>query len=673
MVRVQSLHQLCLFVCPLATSVWHRSSVLLPSTCPMTRDFFSLSCGDVASNRNRQIELTPTESEICKVLYTCAKQQKAVLRIAGGWVRDKLMGQESADIDVAVDNMSGLEFATALKQTMDVTTGTISVVGRNPEQSKHLETAQMKVCGVPLEFVNLRTETYADNNSRIPTDMRMGTPLEDATRRDFTINSLFYNINEETVEDLTGQGLSDLKAGIIRTPMKAKQTLLDDPLRALRGIRFASRFGYELDRDFEESAENPEVLEALRRKVSRERIGTEVNKMFQQQLPQTIRAVMLLHELKLLPEILQLPNNIRSDCASVEESLAAGVKFVHELGMAATTSEAIWSTCKNSVADVRKIILFSLLLMPYYGKQYEVIGKKRKPDHCVVNFVILESLKLPKRDAERVAVVQTAALRLFTLLPSEADQGKEEERRKNLGLVMIEAKELWEVSLLVSMCWQLSDSCELLLKRFSPPPSPGNRRRKRTAESAFRSTVQNLFGNMGVPQINCNITTPNRPTTGTSGTSATNASGTSATNSSGTSGTSATNASGTSASATNAIGTSASGTSATNASGGDSSSSSNNMTRENGGGSKVYRDLVVEKFELLAEEIVRMKLDGCWRTSPLLDGKKILQTFTNIPRGPAIGEVLQEQVEWMLCNPEGTEEACKEYLKSTFPQFVAPT
>ena len=72
----------------------------------------------------------------------------------------------------------------------------IGVIGANPSQSKHLETATMNIHGIDVDFVNLRAEEVYEANSRIPTSQtRMfGTPLEDALRRDFTINSLFYNI-----------------------------------------------------------------------------------------------------------------------------------------------------------------------------------------------------------------------------------------------------------------------------------------------------------------------------------------------------------------------------------------------------------------------------------------------------------------------------------------------
>jgi len=57
--------------------------------------------------------------------------------------------------------------------------------------------------------------------------LQFGTPEQDAFRRDFTINSLFYNINEGMVEDFTGKGIDDMRKGIIRTPLPAKETFLD--------------------------------------------------------------------------------------------------------------------------------------------------------------------------------------------------------------------------------------------------------------------------------------------------------------------------------------------------------------------------------------------------------------------------------------------------------------
>lgn len=84
-------------------------------------------------------------------------------------------------------------------------------------------------------------------------------------RRDITINALFYNMHTRQVEDLTGHGLSDLAQGLVRTPLPAIQTFLDDPLRVLRVIRFASRFNYDLAEDIPEAIQDERIRVRLLR------------------------------------------------------------------------------------------------------------------------------------------------------------------------------------------------------------------------------------------------------------------------------------------------------------------------------------------------------------------------------------------------------------------------
>lgn len=69
-----------------------------------------------------------------------------------------------------------------------------------------------------IDLVNLRSEEYAAD-SRVPI-IDIGTPEQDAMRRDLTLNSLFYNINTGQIEDLTGKGIDDLKSKICRTPLE---------------------------------------------------------------------------------------------------------------------------------------------------------------------------------------------------------------------------------------------------------------------------------------------------------------------------------------------------------------------------------------------------------------------------------------------------------------------
>ncbi|MCJ1403697.1 CCA tRNA nucleotidyltransferase, mitochondrial [Xylographa trunciseda] len=214
----------------------------------------------------------------------CTKPQ---LRFTGGWVRDKLLGIESKDIDIGIDSMTGFKFGTLMKQYLDDparrnqygedVVGRLAQIEANPEKSKHLETVTTKVLGLDIDLVNLRKETY-DEDSRNPT-MEFGTPEEDALRRDSTVNALFYNLETSEVEDLTKKGLEDLELKIIRTPLSPYQTFKDDPLRILRCIRFASNLGFDIEAEAEKSMSDESIKDALRVKISRERIGIEIEKM----------------------------------------------------------------------------------------------------------------------------------------------------------------------------------------------------------------------------------------------------------------------------------------------------------------------------------------------------------------------------------------------------------
>lgn len=239
-----------------------------------------------------RIQLTDKENKVCSLLkdYTSHfnannnVKEPLTLRITGGWVRDKLLGQKSHDLDIAINIMSGEEFAMGLNEFLSehfdkygIKPHNIHKIDKNPEKSKHLETATTKLFDLEVDFVNLRSEEYTEE-SRIPTT-KFGTPEEDALRRDATLNALFYNIQLDEVEDFTKRGLQDLQDGVLRTPLPARQTFLDDPLRVLRLIRFASRFNFNIESSVLKEMHDPEINEAFNHKISRERIGVEMEKI----------------------------------------------------------------------------------------------------------------------------------------------------------------------------------------------------------------------------------------------------------------------------------------------------------------------------------------------------------------------------------------------------------
>lgn len=252
---------------------------------------------------NPTITLNPREEQLKELLLAAAHfidthdnlPAPLVLRWAGGWVRDKLLGVDSHDIDTAINLMTGEAFVSRLRDYCDLPpsrsrhglgpddVGRLHTVARNPDRSKHLATSTIRLYGLDVDFVNLRRETYADPASRNP-QVEFGTPREDAERRDATANALFYNLHTGEVEDYVG-GVRDLVDGLIRTPMEPLQTFLDDPLRVLRLVRFASRLGFRIDGEAERVMADERVLRNLKVKISRERIGVELEKMLKGGLP----------------------------------------------------------------------------------------------------------------------------------------------------------------------------------------------------------------------------------------------------------------------------------------------------------------------------------------------------------------------------------------------------
>lgn len=261
-------------------------------------------------------------------------QGRIVLRFTGGWVRDKLLGVASHDIDVAINSLTGLQFgqkmleylqipgnpekyglegvATTEKQDQSAAKADktrmvrgLHKIEANPEKSKHLETVATSVLGIDIDLVNLRKETY-DEDSRNP-QMEFGTPEEDALRRDATVNAMFFNLNTQELEDFTGHGITDMHKKILRTPLEPYQTFIDDPLRVLRLIRFASRLGWSIESTTLEAMQHPDIKDALRRKISRERVGIELEKALRG--PDPHEALRLILDLDLYATIFNDPGN----------------------------------------------------------------------------------------------------------------------------------------------------------------------------------------------------------------------------------------------------------------------------------------------------------------------------------------------------------------------------
>jgi poly(A) polymerase len=243
--------------------------------------------------------------------------------LAGGCVRDLLLKREPADFDVAT--------SATPAQVMDLFPDTYAVGAQfgvvlvplpESEREGTAENAIPKAQAV--EVATFRRDLgHADG--RHPDEVRFSQdPREDVVRRDFTINGMMLDPVSGNVLDFVG-GRADLEAKLIRAIGDPDRRFVEDKLRTLRAVRFASRFEYEIE---------AETLAAIQRRaceiqaVSRERVRDELTKMLTE--GQARRAFLLLDETGLLKEVLPEISAMKG-VAQPPEYHPEGDVFVHTL------------------------------------------------------------------------------------------------------------------------------------------------------------------------------------------------------------------------------------------------------------------------------------------------------------------------------------------------------
>lgn len=219
------------------------------------------------------IGFTAEELALFRLIGQAADELGTKAFLIGGFVRDKILGRPTKDADI-VSEGDGIALA---RRVSEKSGGNIPV-----NYFKNFGTAQLVFDGFEIEFVGARKESYR-YESRKPV-VENGTLQEDRDRRDFTINALSVSLNPAGFGTLTDpfDGLTDLREKIIRTPLDPSKTFSDDPLRMLRGIRFASQLSFNI----EENTFAGIKEEAFRiRIVSQERITDELNKILMSRKP----------------------------------------------------------------------------------------------------------------------------------------------------------------------------------------------------------------------------------------------------------------------------------------------------------------------------------------------------------------------------------------------------
>ena len=219
-----------------------------------TRDQHPISRADISPNA-------------LKVLYRLHKAGYQACLVGGG-VRDLLLGREPKDFDVATD---------ARPEEVRRLFRNCRLIGRRFRLAhvvfgrEIVEVATFR--GTPGEDEG---EGRIDANGRIVRDNVFGTIEEDAWRRDFTINALYYDISDFTVRDYVG-GMADLEAGRLRLIGEPEKRIREDPVRMLRAVRFAAKLGFRIDETLERLM--PEMAPLIG-EVSPARLFDEVLKLF---------------------------------------------------------------------------------------------------------------------------------------------------------------------------------------------------------------------------------------------------------------------------------------------------------------------------------------------------------------------------------------------------------
>ncbi len=292
--------------------------------------------------------------------------------LAGGCVRDMLLKTPPRDFDIAT-NARPFEVAELFERTIDIGAAFGVQVVLLPEG--------------PFEVTTFRKDgPYHDG--RHPCSVAFTGEEEDARRRDFTINALFYDPVDRKVLDYVG-GLDDLRTGLVRAVGVPRERFEEDHLRLLRAIRFAARLRYAIER---------ETYQAIRESAPRitltsaERIRDELLKMLTE--GGTRRAFEMLDDTGLLHQILPEVSAMKG-VAQPPEFHPEGDVFTHTLLMLDLLNHP-------SAALALGVLLHDAGKPATQTRTDRIRFNDHDKAGAIIAREVCERLRLPRRDTERV-------------------------------------------------------------------------------------------------------------------------------------------------------------------------------------------------------------------------------------------------------------------------------
>ncbi|MHA8062110.1 CCA tRNA nucleotidyltransferase [Aquirufa beregesia] len=347
--------------------------------------------------------------------------------VIGGYVRDAILGRDSKkDIDVVCIG-SGIALAEEVAREFNLPEHQVSVF-------KNFGTAMLKVDDWDLEFVGARKESY-QRDSRKPV-VEEGSLEDDQNRRDFTINAMAVQLNSAQWGKLLDpfDGLKDLEARILRTPLEPGITFSDDPLRMMRAIRFAAQLGFDI---FPSTFEALQVENVRLEIISMERISEELNKIILCRKPSY--GFLLLDACGILPII--FPEFVKLKGVDTEEGKGHKDNFYHTLQVLDNISQHTddlwwrWAAILHDIAKPATKRFDPKKGWTFHG--HEEMGARQVPS-------IFKRLKLPLN--EKMKLVQ----KLVRLHLRPIALSKEEITDAALRRLLFEAGE--ELEALMTLC-----------------------------------------------------------------------------------------------------------------------------------------------------------------------------------------------------------------------------
>ena len=319
------------------------------------------------------------QDKIFKLISETADEMGLEAYVIGGFVRDIFLHRPSKDIDIVVIG-SGIELAERIAEKL----------GKKAKFSifKTYGTAQLKTREWEVEFVGARKESYS-HDSRNPV-VEDGTLEDDQNRRDFTINALALCLNKDRFGELVDpfNGLEDLKNFVIRTPLNPDITFSDDPLRMMRGIRFASQLRFFLEeRTFDAIARNKDRIKI----ITKERIADELNKIILSPKPSV--GFILLEKTGLLqlifPELLALKGAETKDGVGHKDNFYHTLAVLDELADTTDNLWLRWSALLHDIGKPKTKKFDPKLGWTFHNHNY--VGEKMIPE-------IFRKMKLPTNE-----------------------------------------------------------------------------------------------------------------------------------------------------------------------------------------------------------------------------------------------------------------------------------